>query len=90
MVPRTHNIAVIPGDGIGPEVIEAAIKILKHQCAKSGAYRLSFQEFPYGSDYYRQHGNYMPEHGLDELMKYEAILFGAVGAQGMHQIKGEC
>ncbi|KAK5999689.1 hypothetical protein QM012_005095 [Aureobasidium pullulans] len=81
MTPRIHDIAVIPGDGIGPEVISAALKILEHQCARSGAYRLNLRWLPYGSDFYRQHGSYMPADGLDELKKSDAILFGAVGAQ---------
>ncbi|KAG9514275.1 tartrate dehydrogenase, partial [Aureobasidium melanogenum] len=81
MAPRNHNIAVIPGDGIGPEVIAAAIKILEYQCGKSGSCRLNLRWLPYGSDHYRQHGNYMPADGLEELKKSEVILFGAVGAQ---------
>ncbi|KAG9604645.1 tartrate dehydrogenase, partial [Aureobasidium melanogenum] len=81
MAPRNHDIAVIPGDGIGPEVTAAAIKILEYQCAKSGSCRLNLRWLPYGSDHYRKHGNYMPADGLDELKKSEAIFFGAVGAQ---------
>ncbi len=69
-----HKIAVIPGDGIGKEVIPAGVRVL-------GALGLDLRidEFPWGSDYYRQTGKMMPEDGLEILRPYDAIYFGAVG-----------
>ena len=53
---REHSIAVIPGDGIGPEVILAGLQVLRSLERKSDGFRFHFQEFPWGSDYYKQHG----------------------------------
>jgi tartrate dehydrogenase/decarboxylase/D-malate dehydrogenase len=77
---RTHTIAAIPADGIGPEVISAgldALDVLQQRC---GDFRLSVTSFDWGSDYYKRHGVMMPEDGLDILRPFDAIYFGAVGA----------
>ena len=77
---RTHQIAAIGGDGIGPEVIAAGLQALE-VCAKcDGGFRLEVQHFDWGSDYYKTHGVMMPEGGADQLRKFDAIYFGAVGA----------
>jgi tartrate dehydrogenase/decarboxylase/D-malate dehydrogenase len=76
---REHKIAVIPGDGIGKEVIPAGLKILEALQTKYGDFRLHFQTFPWGSDYYRQTGFMMPADGLSVLHPFDAIYFGAVG-----------
>jgi tartrate dehydrogenase/decarboxylase/D-malate dehydrogenase len=77
---RTHHVAAIGGDGIGPEVIAAGLQALD-VCAKcDGGFRLEVQHFDWGSDYYRKHGVMMPEGGADQLRKFDAIYFGAVGA----------
>jgi tartrate dehydrogenase/decarboxylase/D-malate dehydrogenase len=77
---RTHHVAAIGGDGIGPEVIAAGLQALE-VCAKcDGGFRLEVQHFDWGSDYYRKHGVMMPEGGADQLRKFDAIYFGAVGA----------
>lgn len=77
---REHSIAVIPGDGIGPEVIFAGLQVLRSLEHKSGGFRFHFQEFPWGSDYYKQHGVMMPSDALARLQSFHAIYFGAVGA----------
>jgi tartrate dehydrogenase/decarboxylase / D-malate dehydrogenase len=77
---REHSIAVIPGDGIGPEVILAGLQVLRSLERKSGGFRFHFQEFPWGSDYYKQHGVMMPSDALARLQSFHAIYFGAVGA----------
>jgi tartrate dehydrogenase/decarboxylase/D-malate dehydrogenase len=77
---REHSIAVIPGDGIGPEVIFAGLQVLRSLERKSGGFRLHFQEFPWGSDYYKQHGVMMSSDALARLQSFDAIYFGAVGA----------
>jgi tartrate dehydrogenase/decarboxylase/D-malate dehydrogenase len=73
---RRHKIAVIPGDGIGKEVIPAGLKVLR---ALASDFELQADEFPWGSDYYRQTGRMMPDDGLEILRGYDAIYFGAVG-----------
>jgi tartrate dehydrogenase/decarboxylase/D-malate dehydrogenase len=76
---RHHKIAAIPGDGIGKEVIPAGLAVLRALEKRCGDFELHVDQFPWGSDYYRQSGRMMPEDGLDVLKKYDAIYFGAVG-----------
>src|SRR5881397_3899096 len=77
---RNYRIAAMGGDGIGPEVIEAGVQALKVCAERDGKFKLQFQDFDWGSDYYKKHGVMMPEGGADQLRKFDAILFGAVGA----------
>src|SRR5215208_6274828 len=77
---KTYRIAAMGGDGIGPEVIDAAVEALKVCAERDGGFRLDFQDFDWGSDYYKKHGVMMPEGGAEQLRKFDAILFGAVGA----------
>lgn len=77
-----YRIASIPADGIGPEVISAGIQVLKKLAEVHGTFDFQFQDFDWSSDYYKKHGRYIPEGGLDELKKFDAILFGAVGSTG--------
>ena len=74
----TFKIAVIPGDGIGPEVVQEALSALK-ALANRHQFTWEFFEFPWGSSYYFRHGKMMPNDGLDTLRAYDAIYFGAVG-----------
>ena len=74
----TPRIAVIGGDGIGPEVIEQAIRVVDAALARSGT-RFEWNRLPWGSAYYKQHGCILPADGWDTLKKHDAILFGAVG-----------
>ena len=76
---RTYSIAAIPADGIGPEVISAGIEVLHALAERAGDIRLDFQEFPWGSNFYRRTGRMMDADGLDRLRGFDAILFGAVG-----------
>jgi tartrate dehydrogenase/decarboxylase/D-malate dehydrogenase len=77
---RTHSIAAIPADGIGPEVISAGIRVLEALAKRSGDIAFDVKTFDWGSDYYKKHGVMMPADGLTELKKFDAIYFGAVGA----------
>ena len=79
----THKIAVIAGDGIGPEVIAEGIKVLNAAAEKSGSFKFEFTHFPWGCDYYKETGRMMPEDGIDILGKFDAIFLGAVGAPGV-------
>src|SRR5258708_38383269 len=76
---RQHRIAAIPGDGIGKEVIPAGLAVLRVLEERCGDFKLTVDEFPWGSDYYRKTGRMMPDDGLDVLRGYDAIYFGAVG-----------
>jgi tartrate dehydrogenase/decarboxylase / D-malate dehydrogenase len=76
---REHAIAVIPGDGIGNEVVPEAVRVLDAAGAITGACRLRYQPFPWGCEHYLKHGEMMPANGLDLLRPFDAIFFGAVG-----------
>ena len=77
---RTHKIAAIGGDGIGPEVITAGLEVLDACAKRDGGFTLDVAHFDWGSDYYKKHGVMMPEGGADQLRGFDAIYFGAVGA----------
>ncbi len=77
---REYRIAAIPGDGIGVEVIAAGLQALDVLAARHGGFRLHVERFPWSSDYYKQHGYYIPDGGLEKLRTFDAIFFGAVGA----------
>src|SRR5688572_27198907 len=78
---RKHKIAVIPGDGIGTEVLGAGLEVLQALARQDGGFQIEPEHFPWGSDYYLKHGYYIPEGGLEGLKKCDAIFFGAVGSQ---------
>lgn len=85
MSPHTYTIASIPGDGIGREVTEQAICVLKKVEALSNSFTLRFDHFDWSSASYQERGYYIPDGGLRALKAYDAILFGAVGSRGMSQ-----
>jgi tartrate dehydrogenase/decarboxylase / D-malate dehydrogenase len=76
---NTYRIAAIPGDGIGAEVIPAGLEILQALAAKE-AFRIDATVLDWSSKRYRETGNYIPPGGLEELKRFDAIFFGAVGA----------
>jgi tartrate dehydrogenase/decarboxylase / D-malate dehydrogenase len=76
----TYRIAAIPGDGIGPEVIDAGLEVLKVCAERDGGFDLDVTDFDWGSDYYKKHGVMMPAGGHNQLRDFDAIYFGAVGA----------
>jgi tartrate dehydrogenase/decarboxylase/D-malate dehydrogenase len=76
-----HTIAVIGGDGIGPEVIDQAVRVLTAAVAKHDrGHELKLNPLPWGSAFYKQHGHILPPDGWDTLADHDAILFGAVGS----------
>src|SRR6185503_12094212 len=77
---RTHQIAAIGGDGIGPEVIAAGLQVLDVCAERDGGFKFEVEHFDWGSDYYKKHGVMMPADGVEKLRKFDAIYFGAVGA----------
>ncbi|MFZ0726109.1 MAG: tartrate dehydrogenase [Desulfobacterales bacterium] len=78
----THRIALIPGDGIGKEVIPEGVRVIEALAAKNG-FDISFEHFPYSCEYYLENGVMMPPDALDRLKPFDAILLGAVGAPGV-------
>lgn len=79
-VKKSYSIASIPADGIGPEVVEAGIEVLRALSGKLQAFDLEFTEYDWSSETYKKTGQYIPDGGLEKLKKHDAILFGAVGA----------
>jgi tartrate dehydrogenase/decarboxylase/D-malate dehydrogenase len=73
------DIAVLPGDGIGKEVMPEALDVLRCIEQIHGDLRFHFTEFPWNCDYYAETGKMMPEDGLDTLAGFNAIFLGAVG-----------
>ncbi len=73
-----YKIAVIPGDGVGREVIPEGIRVLEAAGAKHGI-AFQFEEFPWSCDWYVKHGRMCPEDAPETLRKFDAIYFGAVG-----------
>lgn len=76
---KTYRIAMIPGDGIGKEVIPAGQQLLEALARTDSSFNFDFENFDWGGDYYRKHGLMMPEDGLDALLDKDAILFGSAG-----------
>ncbi len=76
---KTYKIACIPGDGIGQEVIPAGQQVLQALAQAAGTFAFEFENFGWGGDWYRQHGEMMPQDGLDALRDKDAILFGSAG-----------
>ena len=76
---RTYNIAVIPGDGIGMEVMPEGVKALQAAQDVAGGFELRFEDLPWGTEYYLKTGSMLPADGLKILEKFDAIYLGAVG-----------
>jgi tartrate dehydrogenase/decarboxylase/D-malate dehydrogenase len=75
---QSYHIAFIPGDGVGREVSEEAIKILATAADKYG-FQLETETFGWGCDYYLQHGQMMPDDMLEQLEAFDAIFLGCIG-----------
>jgi tartrate dehydrogenase/decarboxylase/D-malate dehydrogenase len=74
------RIAVIPGDGVGPEVVRESEKVLHAVATIDPSVELAFDHYEWGTDNYLSTGEMMPEDALDILQQYDALLFGAVGS----------
>ena len=79
----TYKIAVIAGDGIGPEVLQEGIKVLEKVAELDGALQFEYTYFPWGCEHYAQHGVMMDEDGIERLKEFDAIYLGAVGFPGV-------
>jgi 3-isopropylmalate dehydrogenase len=75
---KNHNIAIIPGDGTGPEVVKEGLKVLKAVAQKCG-FSYETATYDFGGERYLKTGEVLPQGALDELKKYDAIYLGAIG-----------
>jgi 3-isopropylmalate dehydrogenase len=75
---HTFHIAVIPGDGTGPEVVAEGIKVMNAVCPAEGI-KLEFTFYDFGGDRYLRTGEILPDTAVDELRKHDAIYLGAIG-----------
>ena len=76
---RHYQVALIPGYGIGVDVIAEGVKILQAAQNLTGDFRVEYREFPWSCTYYLEHGQMMPDDGIDTLRSFDAIYLGAVG-----------
>jgi tartrate dehydrogenase/decarboxylase/D-malate dehydrogenase len=72
------RVAVLAGDGIGPEVVESAIEVSDQAASRAGV-KLEWARFPWNSSYYFEYGRMMPPDGLEQLRAFDAIFLGAIG-----------
>ncbi|MEM9983644.1 MAG: isocitrate/isopropylmalate family dehydrogenase [Bacteroidota bacterium] len=75
---NAYQIALVPGDGIGPEIVPLGWQVLQRAADQFG-FSLSSESFSWGAGYYLQHGEFMPADGLDQLRNFDAVYFGSVG-----------
>ncbi|MEH7226651.1 tartrate dehydrogenase [Bacillus sp. JJ1566] len=80
---KNRSIALIPGDGIGPEVVKEGVKVLRAIEKLDSNLAFSFEEFPWGCEYYLKHGRVIDEDGIERLKAFDAIYLGAVGYPGV-------
>ena len=76
---KTHRIALYPGDGIGTDVVDAAVAVLDAAAAKDGSFHLRYERFDWGMTYFDGHGQVAPDDFLTTLGGFDAIFLGAVG-----------
>src|SRR5919201_7131971 len=74
------RIAVIGGDGIGPEVIDQAVRVADAAVSRHDRAPLEWNRLPWSSAYYKKHGRMLPEDGWEQLRRHDAILLGAIGS----------
>ncbi len=74
----TYRVAVIPGDGTGPEMVREGMKVLE-AAAKSYGFSLDFSRFDYGGERYLETGEVLPEDAIEQIKEYQAIFLGAIG-----------
>src|SRR5690625_8005343 len=80
---KKFKIAVIPGDGVGKEVVAEGIRVLDYMAETSnGKFEVEYEHFPWGCEYYLEHGKRMDEGGVEKMRDFDAIDFGAVGFAG--------
>ena len=83
MTESTFNIAVLPGDGIGPEVTAAGVEVLNAVASFSPGLTFTFEEFSIGANEFLKSGDPIPHHVLERIRAFDAILLGAAGLPGV-------
>ena len=76
---KTHRIALYPGDGIGPEVVDATTTVLRAVERQLGSFQLEFERFDWGMAHFEREGQLVPDDFLTTLRKFDAIFLGAIG-----------
>lgn len=79
---RKYNIAVIPGDGTGPEVVREGKKVILAAASRFG-FGIDFEEYDFGGDRYLRTGEILPDSATEELKKFDSIFLGAIGHPGV-------
>jgi tartrate dehydrogenase/decarboxylase/D-malate dehydrogenase len=79
---KTFRLAIVPGDGIGKEVVPEALRVLDSVEAQFD-FRCELPHFDWSCETYRSTGRMMPQDGLDRLRDHDAIFLGAVGVPGV-------
>ena len=77
-----YKIASIPADGIGIEVVSAAIEVVEQLAKTLKNFTIEFTHFPWGTAYYKEHGRFVDDNLLEVLQSYDATIFGSIGAPG--------
>jgi tartrate dehydrogenase/decarboxylase / D-malate dehydrogenase len=80
---KQFRVALIPGDGIGTEVVPAAVRVLETAARLHGGLQFKYEEFPWSCAYYLEHGKMMPDNAIDILSDFELIFLGACGYPGV-------
>jgi 3-isopropylmalate dehydrogenase len=75
---KTYKIALLPGDGTGPEVVKEAVKVINAAAAKGG-FKLEFTEFDFGAARYLKTGETLPDSAIEEFRKFDSMFLGAIG-----------
>ena len=79
----TYKLAVIPGDGVGTEVIPEGLKVLRRAGEVTGRFDIATTDYPWSCQWYLEHGTMMPADGIDQLRDSDAVYLGAVGFPGV-------
>jgi 3-isopropylmalate dehydrogenase len=75
---KTYDVAVIPGDGTGPEVVAEGLKVLEAVSAAEG-FKLNFVRYDFGGEHYLKTGEILPDSAMDEFRKFDSMYLGAIG-----------
>ncbi|TYA78738.1 tartrate dehydrogenase [Seonamhaeicola marinus] len=75
---KNYKIAVVPGDGIGKEIVPEGLRVINAVAEKHG-FSIDTEEFAWGAGYYIENNEFMPENGLETLKNFDAVYFGSVG-----------
>jgi tartrate dehydrogenase/decarboxylase / D-malate dehydrogenase len=78
-----YDIALVPGDGVGHDVIAEGVRVLKRLAELDGGLKFQFTSYPYGCKHYLEHGQMMDDDALDKLRQHHAIYLGACGYPGV-------